>query len=88
MYERLRAALEKAAKGRGEKTSLNSEIVRRLHDSFVNDVLNEAKWLLEEARRIRDETDKILPDIEKDLRAGLTVDDIFPRNALLGRKKR
>jgi hypothetical protein len=34
MQERLRAALEKAAKERGEKTSLNSEVVRRLEDSF------------------------------------------------------
>jgi hypothetical protein len=34
MQERLRAALEKAAKGRGEKTSLNSEIVYRLEESF------------------------------------------------------
>ena len=34
MQERLRAALEKAAKERGEKISLNSEVVRRLEDSF------------------------------------------------------
>lgn len=37
MQERLRAALEKAAKGRGEKTSLNSEIVRRLEMSLSAD---------------------------------------------------
>lgn len=34
MQERLRAVLEKAAKERGEKISLNSEIVRRLEESF------------------------------------------------------
>jgi len=56
MQERLRAALEKAAKERGEKTSLNSEIVRRLEQSFdqeaAHKMLTTAQTILDEVRRI------------------------------------
>jgi hypothetical protein len=59
MQERLRADLEKAAKKRGEKTSLNSEIVRRLEESFDQET---ARELLSQAQRILEEVNAITPE--------------------------
>lgn len=94
MQERLRADLEKAAKQRGEKTSLNSEIVERLKNSFlqedvgallelVRQDLEKSRRARERAQTYRDTAKRYIAAIERALQAGIPVAKIFPPNWLL-----
>src|SRR5262249_31451391 len=87
----LRRRLKAAAKKSGR--SDNAEMVERLENSFrreaADEVLDRAQHHLNEAKRIQDQVHSIIADIEKDMRAGLSADDIFgPINALSKRRKR
>jgi uncharacterized protein (DUF1778 family) len=87
----LRKRLVAAAKKAGR--SLNAEMVARLESTFrretADKVLDEAQRILERSTKMRDEAVRMVDNIEDALRAGLTVDDIFPpRNALLRRRKK
>jgi predicted ATPase len=86
LHKRLAATAKKAGR------PLNSEMVYRLETTFrrekADEMLDRAQRLLDKARRISDDATRAVTEIERDWRAGLTVDEVFPRNRLLRRLKK
>jgi hypothetical protein len=81
---KLKRQLERAADA--STRSLSQEVEFRLEESFrlisAEKLLDKSHRHLDEAWYIAEEAGSIIDDIEKDLRAGVSVDKIFSHNAL------
>lgn len=91
LHNRLRTAADER-----DDLSLNAEMVDRLVRTFrrekVDAILERAQRLVDEAVddaiRIQRECSSKIDGIERDLRAGVPIDEVFPRNRLLARMKK